>query len=58
MQALFDEMKRVKGYFPFRVVCGVLLPDGSFEVFANTTRAKARNFARKNGGQLYEFNYL
>lgn len=57
MQAMYDEMKRVKAYFPFRVVCGVLLPDGKFEVFALTTRAKARNFAKKNNGELYEFSY-
>ncbi len=57
MQSMFDEMRRVKAYFPFRVVCGVMLPDGKFEVFANTTRAKARNFARKNNGQIYEFHF-
>lgn len=55
IQPMYDEMKRVKGYFPFRIVSGVIQADGKFEVFATTTRAKPRNYARKTGGQLYEF---
>lgn len=54
-QAEINEMSRVKAYFPYRVVLGVKLPDGKFEVFANATKAKANNFARKNNGVVFEF---
>lgn len=57
IQAMFDEMKRTKGYFPFRVISGVILQNGEWRVFATKTKAKPRNFARKTGGQLYEFHY-
>ena len=56
MQAMYNEMKRVKAYFPFRIVCGVILPDGTWEVFATATRAKPRNYARKHNGALYELS--
>lgn len=51
-----SEMERLKAYFPFRRIAGVKLPDGTFETFACTTFAKARNFARKHGGQCFELH--
>lgn len=47
------EMARMKSYFPYRVVSGLKLQDGTFHVFANATTAKANNFARKNNGALF-----
>ena len=51
-----SEMRRLKSYFPYRKISGILLPDGTFNVFANVTFAKARNYARKNNGVLFNFN--
>jgi len=51
-----NEIKRVKAYFPFRVVSGVKLPSGEFEVFANATAAKANNYARKHNGQVWRID--
>lgn len=48
------QLRQLRAYFPFRRVAGVKLPDGSFESFACATFAKARNFARKHNGQLFE----
>ena len=47
------EMRRMKSYFPYRKVAGVLAPDGAFDVFANATMAKANNHARKVGGAVF-----
>jgi hypothetical protein len=47
------EMRRVKAYFPYRKVVGVLEPDGTFSVFANATTAKANNHARNTGGLTF-----
>ena len=49
------EMRRVKAYFPYRKVAGVLSPSGEFEVFANATMAKANNYAKKIGGTVFVF---
>lgn len=55
LEAMQKEMNRVKAYFPFRKVSGVVLPDGTFEVFCGSTYAKANNYARKVGGTVYRF---
>lgn len=54
-QQEIQQMKQTKAYFPFRKIAGVKLQDGTFEVFAAATMAKANNFARKNDGLLFVF---
>lgn len=58
MEAMQKEMNRIHAYFPYRKISGVMLPDGSFEVFAGSTYAKANNYARKMGGVVYRFANL
>lgn len=42
------ELQRLKSYFPYRVVFGIIDKDtGSFEAQARTTKAAANNAARK-----------
>jgi len=50
------EMRQTKQYFPYRIVSGVLLPNGEFSVFANPTKARANNYARKHGGLIFRFD--
>ena len=52
-EAQVAEMRRMKSYFPYRKVAGVLAPDGAFDVFACATMAKANNYARKVGGVVF-----
>ena len=47
------EMKRLKAYFPYRIISAVKTPDGKCEFFANHTKAKANNYVRKYGGILF-----
>lgn len=42
-----QELQRLKEYFPFRIVFGVLNQDGSFEAYAKTTMHTANRLARK-----------
>lgn len=53
-QAEINEVSRTKAHFPYRVVVGVKTAT-EFVVFANATKAKANNFARKNNGVVFEF---
>ena len=41
------EMNRLKDYFPFRIVWGAILPDGTYEVGANATKHRVNNLMRK-----------
>lgn len=50
------QLQNLRNHFPYRVISGVKLPDGSFCTFANSTAAKANNFARKNNGCLFRFS--
>jgi len=48
------EMQRLKSYFPFRIITGVLLPNGEFSAMATATLAKPKNYARKNNGKVFQ----
>jgi hypothetical protein len=41
-----NQIINTKAYFPYRIVFGVILPDGTFEVYANYTKHKMNRFAR------------
>jgi hypothetical protein len=41
------ELQRLKAYFPFRVVFGVIRKDGTFESYAKTTMHTANKLARE-----------
>jgi uncharacterized protein (DUF924 family) len=56
LETEISEMRRMQSYFPFRVISGVKLQDGSFHVFCNSTKAKANNFAKKNAGVVFRFD--
>jgi hypothetical protein len=42
-----EEMKRVKGWFPYRIVFGVLRKTGEFEVWAKPTMHAANKLNRE-----------
>lgn len=46
------ELQRLKSYFPFRIVFGVLKADGTFEAHARATRHTANKLAR-DGHQVF-----
>jgi len=52
-----QEMQKMRSYFPYRSITGVKLPNGEFSVFANGTRAQANNYARKNNGITFVFDF-
>lgn len=41
------QMRRLKEYFPYRVVYGALSPSGEFEANAQTTKRRAMKLARE-----------
>lgn len=41
------ELVRLKAYFPFRIVFGVLKHDGTFEAYANTDKRIMNKLARQ-----------
>lgn len=41
------ELQRLKAYFPFRIVFGVIDQDGKFEAYAKTTMHTANSLSRK-----------
>lgn len=41
-----NQVIRLKQYFPYRIVFGVILPDGTFESYAETTKRKMNKFAK------------
>lgn len=47
------ELIRLKAYFPFRIVFGVLATDGSFQVYANTDKRIMNKLARQ-GNQVFQ----
>lgn len=49
-----QELQRLKAYFPYRIVFGVIHQDGSFEAYAKTTMHTANHLARK-GASVFIF---
>lgn len=47
-----EELKRLKGYFPFRIVFGAISPEGNFDAYAKLTMHTANSLARK-GYQVF-----
>lgn len=45
--AQIAELRRLKEYFPYRVVFGALSPSGEFEANAQTTKRRALKLARE-----------
>lgn len=41
------EVLKLKAYFPFRIVYGVLYPDGTFGAFADVSRRRINALVRK-----------
>ena len=51
-----NEIRRVKAYFPYRVVCGVIDKDtGEFNVYANVTRHTSNRLIRE-GHEVYMYD--
>lgn len=46
-EAQETELRRVKQYFPYRIVWGAIGPNGEFESGANTTRRELNKYLRK-----------
>jgi hypothetical protein len=42
-----QELSRLKAYFPYRIVFGVIDQEGKFEAYAKTTMHTANHLARK-----------
>jgi hypothetical protein len=40
------QLIRLKQYFPYRIVFGVILPDGVFETYAVNTKHKLNKFLK------------
>ena len=40
------QLFRLKAYFPYRIVFGVILPDGTFESYADNTKRKLNKFIK------------
>lgn len=51
-QSQIQELQRIKAYFPYRIVFGVIKKDGTFEVWAKTTKHAANRLARE-GHQVF-----
>lgn len=51
-QSQLAELQRLKQYFPYRIVFGVLKKDGTFEAWAKTTKHVANRLARE-GHQVF-----
>lgn len=41
-----NDLIRLKQYFPYRIVFGVVMPDGKFDTYASTTKHKMNKFLR------------
>jgi hypothetical protein len=48
------ELMRLKEYFPFRIVFGVLYKNGKFETYAENTRRRLNSFARISDLKVFE----
>lgn len=51
-QKMIMELKKMKKYFPFRIVFAVMLEDNTFEVYAKTTKHLMNKFV-KEGKQVF-----
>lgn len=51
-QDQINELKRIKMYFPYRIVFGAISPDGKFDAYCKTTMHTANNLVRK-GYQVF-----
>jgi hypothetical protein len=41
-----QELIRLKQYFPYRIIFGVILPDGEFKMYAVNTKHKLNKFLK------------
>lgn len=46
------QLRRLKQYFPYRIVYAVVMPNGEFKTYADVTKRKMNSFLRK-GYQVY-----
>ncbi len=46
-ESLVNELRRLKAYFPYRVVFGAISPSGEWEANAQPTKRRALSLARK-----------
>jgi len=54
-QSQIDELVRLKQYFPYRIIFGVLKKDGAFETYAAKTK-HAMNRALRSGDAVFVIN--
>jgi len=50
-----NDLLQLKQYFPYRIIFGVILPDGSFEAHAEYNKRKLNKFLKTPGCTVYMF---
>ncbi len=50
-----DQLRRLKMYFPYRVVFGVLYNDGNFETYAKNDKRLLNKFLKNPEVKVYSF---
>lgn len=51
-----DRMNYIKSYYPYRIVFGVIMPNGDFDVYAEYTKRKLNKFLRNPECKVFTFN--
>jgi len=50
-----QQMINLKNWLPYRIVFGVIMPDGQFGTYAETTKRKLNKFLKTEGCQVFIF---
>ncbi len=49
-----QQLYRLKQYFPYRIIFGVLTPENEFLTFAETTKRKMNNYAKMSDHVVFK----